>query len=154
MYAEVLIEYTNKAVDKSFTYKIPNDLLKIIKIGMRVKVPFSNKIINGIVINIFDNYDGEFTLKEIKELVLVEFVLNNELLQMGKYLQEKTLCSKITAYQSMLPTSLKIKNQSHDYNKYDIYLSLNKSNKIIDEYINNNPRSKSQINILNKLKED
>ena len=47
MYAEVLIEYNSKAIDKTFTYLIPNSLKAKIKKGMKVKVPFANKIING-----------------------------------------------------------------------------------------------------------
>lgn len=152
MYANVLVEYTNKAVDKEFTYIIPNSLQDIIKVGMKVKVPFGNKTINGIVIKLLKTYNKEYELKEIKDIVDKEIVLTKELLSLGKFLQEKTLCSKISAYQTMLPSSLKIKNQNHNYNKYDVYISLNKDIKTIDEYINNNQRSKAQVSILNKLK--
>ena len=152
MYADILVEYTNKAIDKTFTYIVPDDLKESIKIGMKVKVPFSNKIINGIVLKLKKIYDGDYELKSIKELVNTDITLNKELLSLGKYLSEKTLCSKIVAYQTMLPSALKVKNQKHNYNKYDIYISLNKDDNIIDEYINNNPRSKAQIDILNKLK--
>ena len=152
MYADILVEYTNKAIDKTFTYIVPDDLKESIKIGMKVKVPFSNKIINGIVLKLKKTYDGDYELKSIKELVNTDITLNKELLSLGKYLSEKTLCSKIVAYQTMLPSALKVKNQKHNYNKYDIYISLNKDDNIIDEYINNNPRSKAQIDILNKLK--
>ena len=152
MFADVLVEYTNKAIDKTFTYIVPDDLIDTIKVGMKVKVPFSNKVINGIVLKLKKTYDGEYELKSIKELINVDIVLNKELLSLGKYLSEKTLCSKIVAYQTMLPTALKVKNQKHDYNKYDIYITLNKDNKTIDEYINNNLRNKVQIEILNKLK--
>ena len=152
MYADILVEYTNKAIDKTFTYSIPDNYKNIIKEGMKVKVPFSNKVINGIVLKIHNNYSGEYEIKSIKELINPEICLNKELLSLGKYLSEKTLCTKIVAYQTMLPAALKVKNQKHDYNKYDIYITLNKDDKTIEEYINNNPRSKKQIDILNELK--
>ena len=104
MFANVLVEYTNKAVDKEFTYIIPDTLKDIIKVGMKVKVPFGNKTINGIVIKILNKYDGEYELKAIKEVITPELTLNKELLSLGKYLSEKTLCSKIVAYQTMLPS--------------------------------------------------
>ena len=75
-------------------------------------------------------------------------------MSLGKYLSEKTLCSKIKAYQTMLPSSLKVKNQEHNYNKYDVYISLNKSNDEIDEFIKTNTRGKKQNEILDKLKYD
>ena len=154
MFAEVLVEYSNKAVDKTFTYIINDTLKDVVSVGSRVKVPFGNKIINGIVTKIVNKYNGGYELKEIEEVINHEFTLNKELMSLGKYLSEKTLCSKIVAYQSMLPTSLKIKNQKHDYNKYDTYILLNKPINEIDEYITNNKRSKVQIDILNDLKKE
>ena len=152
MYADVLVEYTNKAIDKTFTYLVPDDLIDTIKVGMKVKVPFSNKIINGIVLKLKKTYDGEYELKSIKELQNIDIALNKELMSLGKFLSEQTLCSKIIAYQTMLPAALKVKNQKHDYNKYDIYISLNKNEEIIDNYINSNTRNIAQIAILKKLK--
>lgn len=45
MYAEVIIEYGAKAVDKLFTYIVPEEYKSVIKIGHRVLVPFNNKLI-------------------------------------------------------------------------------------------------------------
>ena len=152
MYANVLVEYTNKVVDKEFTYIVPAELRDKIKVGQRVKVEFANKVINGIIIKLLDEYKGEYELKSIKEIVLEEFSLNKELLSLGKFLANKTLCSRIKAYQTMLPTSLKVKNQTSNYEKFDTYIVLNKDINEIDEYINNNKRSKVQNEILEQLK--
>ena len=48
MYAEVIIEYGAKAVDKKFTYIIPKEYQNIIKVGHRVLVPFNNRLIEGL----------------------------------------------------------------------------------------------------------
>ena len=151
MYAEVLIEYSAKAIDKTFTYKIPDNLKNDIKIGIKVLVPFGNKIINGFVTNIKDTYEDTFALKEIDSLVDKYLVLNQELMSLGEYLQSKTLCTKISAYQTMLPSSLKVKTQKTDYSKYLTYIELNQNEIDINEYIVNNPRRKKQIEILNTL---
>ena len=42
MYAQVIIEITAKAVDKTFTYKIPENLEGKVCVGSRVKVPFAH----------------------------------------------------------------------------------------------------------------
>ena len=55
MYAEVLIEYGVKTLDKTFTYIIPEHLKSELQIGMKVIVPFGKKTINGFVTNIKDN---------------------------------------------------------------------------------------------------
>ena len=151
MYAEVLIEYSAKSIDKTFTYKIPKTLQGVIKVGMKVLVPFGPKTINGFVTNIINNYQDSYELKEIVDIVDKYFCLNDELMQLGAYLQSKTLCTKITAYQTMLPSSLKVKEQKNDYSKYLTYIELNKSKSEVNEYIMNNPRRKKQIDILQRL---
>ena len=154
MYAEVLIEYSAKSIDKTFTYIIPVNLKDKIKIGMKVLVPFGTKTINGFVTNIVDSVDDTYELKGIKDIVDEYFCLNKELMEMGKYLQEKTLCTKIAAYQTMLPSSLKVKEQKSNYSKYLVYIKLNKNIEEIDEYIERFPRRKKQIEVLEKLKEN
>lgn len=151
MYAEVLIEYSAKSIDKTFTYIIPEILRNDIKVGMKVLVPFGTKIINGFVTKIVDNYEASYELKEISNIVDRYFCLNEELMKLGSYLQSKTLCTKITAYQTMLPSSLKVKEQKTDYSKYLTYIKLNKIQKEVEEYINKYPRRTKQIEILTQL---
>ena len=154
MYADVLIEYNSKAIDQTFTYIIPNSLKDIIRVGMKVTVPFANRIINGFVTNIKEKYEEEYSLKEIASVVDEYFCLNKELLEMGTFLQSKTLCTKIAAYQTMLPSSLKVKEQKTDYSKYLTYIELNKDEDTIKEYISNNKRSLKQNELLLLLLEE
>ena len=151
MYAEVLIEYGVKTLDKTFTYIIPEHLKSELQIGMKVIVPFGKKTINGFVTNIKDNITEEYELKGIVNVVDKELVLNKEMLEMGKYLQEKTLCSLITAYKTMLPSSLKVKSKKHNYDLYDSYVVANVTEEEINNYIELNPRAKKQIEILEAI---
>ena len=151
MYAEVLVEYSAKSIDKTFTYIIPEILRKDIKVGMKVLVPFGSKKINGFVTKIVDNHNSSYELKEISSIIDKHFCLNDELMKLGSFLQSKTLCTKITAYQTMLPSSLKVKEQKTNYSKYLTYIKLNKSKAEVEEYINKYPRRIKQIDILKKL---
>ena len=125
MYAEVLVEYPSKKIDKTFTYIIPDNLKARIKVGMHVSIPFVNKIINGFVLKIIDNYEGDYELKTIVDIIDEEIVLNQELIGIANYLHEETLSPLILCYQAMLPSSLKIKDKKHNYEKYNKYLELN-----------------------------
>lgn len=151
MFAEVLIEYSAKSIDKTFTYKVPEHLQSVIKVGMKVLVPFGPKTINGFITNIVNVYNDEYEIKEIEDIVDKYFCLNKELMELGTYLQHKTLCTKIAAYQTMLPSSLKVKTQEHNYSKYIYYVELNKNYLEIDTYIKENPRRKKQIEVLEDL---
>ena len=149
MYAEILIEYNNKTIDKTFTYLISTILRDKIKVGMQVRVPFNKKIINGFVLKIDNDFQSNYSLKEIDSIVLENFVLNKELLQLGKYLKNITLCSLVSAFNTMLPSSLKIE-KNHDYSKYKTYIELNKSSLEIEVYLKAIKYPK-QIEILTEL---
>ena len=151
MYAEVIVEYNSKQIDKTFTYLIPQSLKDILTKGMKVIVPFGNKEINGFVLKITNEKQNDVNLKAIINIVTPEFVLTDELLALGDYMQQKTFCSRITAYQTMLPTSLKIKDSKSNYNRYDTSIELNLSITETKEYITINSRCHSQNKILEEL---
>ena len=113
MYANVIIQYGNKAVDREFSYIVPIQFADKIRVGHRVKVLFNNREIEGFVLSLFDNYDGEYQLNEIISLVDDEPILNDEMLYLGREICNKTLCSKISAYQVMLPKALKASEKTN-----------------------------------------
>lgn len=152
MYAQILIEYNNKTIDKTFTYLIPKTLKDKIKVGMQVRVPFNKRLINGFVLKISNTFLGDYDLKEIDSIVLENFVLNEELLRLGKYLKQITLCSLISAYNTMLPSSLKT-SKNHDYSKYQTYIILDKDISLVREYLKTLKYPK-QREILEKLLEN
>ena len=149
MYADVLVEYGAKALDRTFTYIIPKELKGSIKVGIKVIVPFGNTTINGFVIKIKEISETT-NLKEIIEIPKQNFILNEELLSLGKYIKETTLCSLISAYQCMLPSSMKVKTIKSNYQKYQEYLKIINKDKVLD-YINNNKKAVKQIELLKRL---
>ena len=152
IYAEVLIEYEVKSLDKVFTYKIPSFLLDKIKVGMKVKVPFNNKLINGLVLKLKDSYDEQFEIKEITEILNEDIIFDDEMFKIAEKLKNLTLCSLSTAFKTMVPASLKVSSNKKSMAKYEKLLILNKEENVIEEYINNNKKAKKQIELLEKLK--
>lgn len=152
MYAYCIIEYPVKTLDKAFTYKIPDSLRAKLKVGMKVLVPFNTKLVHGFVLEINNTYHDSYELKEIARIEDEFLILNKELLELGKYLKECTLCNLITAYQTMLPSCLKIKNQKSDYNMYEKYVLLNCSEVQALEFIESHRGKK--VTILEQLLEN
>ena len=159
MYALVLIEYSVKSLDKTFIYKIPDSLLCIVTSGMKVKVPFGHQLVNGFVLSITKTCDEDYDIKEISDVVDSDIILNEELLALASYMQEKTLCTKIMSFQTMLPQSLKVKDNA-SFNKYDVYLKLKvdcseieykrlgvNQKKIIDDLLKNDKLLKSNYSL-------
>ena len=150
MFVEVLVEIKTKRVDKTFTYSVPNDLKNKIQIGKRVLVPFGKQKIEGFILNIIENKNFDYEIKNIIEIIDEKPVLNRELLKLGQYIKEKTLCNLITAYQTMLPVALRAKHKIKINKKYVSYLYLNMDYNEAINLVNND----NQKEIINKLKDN
>ncbi len=148
MYGEVLVEYGVKSLDRTFTYIIPSNLKDKIKVGMKVIVPFGSLKINGFLINIKDKSE----VTNLKEIISIDetLVLNDELLKLGHFIKEKTLCTLITAYNTMFPSSLKIKTISSNYNIYDTFLIMRNKLKA-KEFLKNRQRAFKKCELLKRL---
>jgi len=132
----VLVELSNRSVDKVFNYKVPSNLIDKIKIGVRVLVPFATLKLEGFVLEILDKRE-EFELKEIIDVIDEEIVLTRELLELGKYISETTMSTLISAYQVMLPTGYKACKNKKINIKYETYVTIDyevlKQSKLTDK---------------------
>lgn len=124
MIAKVLVEINNINVDKMFDYIVPFEYIEKIKIGMRVKVPFASRELEGFVLDLVNSTDNNYELKEIISIVDTEPILNNELLHLGKFMSKKYFSTLISCYQTMLPKALKAQNKTTINKKMIKYVEL------------------------------
>ena len=150
MYANVVIQYGAKAVDKEFTYVVPDEFRNKIMVGYRVMVPFNNRNVEGFVLSISDNYNGEYKLSEIKELCDQTPILNQEMLYLGEEIRKNILCSKIAIYQAMLPKALKASYGTNIGIKKKRYIKLNVSYTDANKFLNDCKYPK-QVEIIENL---
>ena len=144
MYLDVLIELKAKQIDKTFTYLVPSNLESKVEIGKRVLVPFGKQKLEGFILGISNTKNVDYELKEIIDVIDSEPVLNSEMLKLGKYISDKTLCNLISAYQTMLPAALKAHKDFNINKKYVTYIKL-----VDNKYIGKND---NQNEIIDKLK--
>ena len=160
MNVNVLVELSNRNIDKTFSYNVPKELEDKIKIGIRVKVPFGKQKLEGFIIEI--NQTKVENLKDLYEVVDDEVILNKELLELGKIIKDKTLCTLISAYQSMLPKALKANYNTSINKAYTKLIEVNineeelgklkfneKQQKIITEIRNGNNK-KENLSLISK----
>lgn len=126
MIVGVLVELSNKNIDRIFDYKVSNDLIDDIKLGIRVEVPFGNQTLEGFILEIKEDSNLD-NLKYINKIIDKDIVLNKELLDLGKSMQKITLSTLISCYQVMLPKALKAKKKVLINKKYDTFYRLNKN---------------------------
>lgn len=143
MVALVLVEVMSRAVDKTFSYNIPKELIDDVAVGKRVVVPFGRKQVEGFVLEIVDDITSDYQLKDIIS-VNNDIVLTEELLSLGRAVSKSTLAPLISCYQAMLPKALKIKQKKEITKKYETYY------KVID---NSFKLSDKQAEIVNIIKD-
>jgi len=134
MVVGVLVELSNKNIDRVFDYEVPSFLEKDIKVGIRVTVPFNHQILEGFVLEVKETKDNNSELKAVINIIDKDIVLSEELLNLGKYMQGKTLSTLISCYQVMLPKALKAKVSANVNIKYEKFIKLGINNNVINEY--------------------
>ena len=72
MYADIIIDISHEKLDKVFQYRIPDEWLPKLVIGMQVLVPFGggNTLRTGYVVDITSDTDYDET--KIKEIVKIQ----------------------------------------------------------------------------------
>ena len=151
MLADVLVEVVSQTTEKTFTYHIPNDMNALV--GMRVLVPFGVRSIEGFIVKIYDEVKLDYEVKDIIKLVDDRPVLNEEMLELGKYISKKTLSPLTKAYQTMLPSALKARKKTNINKKFVKCLRIIKEGKftskqqeVFDYVKNHNDALKSEVN--------
>ena len=143
MVVGVLVQLSSQNVDRVFDYLVPEHFIPSIKVGVRVLVPFGKQNLEGFILEIKTNSDRE--LKEIYSILDKDVILNDELLLLGKEIQNTTLSTLISAYQVMLPKALKAKAGVTISKKYQTFYEIKDK-----EYI---PSSLAQRRILELFSE-
>ena len=145
----VLVELSSKNIDREFDYLVPKELENDIKVGIRVSVPFGRQELDGFVLNI-KNKSEVSDLKEIIGIKDKDILLNEELLELGKWMSKSTLSTLISCYQTMLPKALKAKLKGNNVSiRYDTFYTLDDGINLDDYRFND-----KQLIIINKIKEN
>ncbi|WP_292011076.1 primosomal protein N' [Chryseobacterium sp.] len=110
-YAQIVLPLNLKG---SFTYKIPDELMSSIQVGMRVLVPFrGKKIYTGIVFEIHNTRPENFVPKEIISILDERPILPQEQIAFWNWLSEYYLCNLGEIYRFAFPSSLKLESETY-----------------------------------------
>lgn len=105
-YADIIVDISHEKLDRSFQYKIPEEMLRKIEPGSRVKIPFGkgNRITNGYVIAIGNEaaYDPE-KMKQILELPGESITIESKLIELAAWIRENYGSTMIQALKTVLP---------------------------------------------------
>ncbi len=114
--AKIIVDVPLMQTDQPYSYRIPEEFEGMLEVGMRVHVPFGkgNRLIQGIVLGLESQSDGEEMeqdLKDIAEVLDFSPVLTQEQLWLAEELRKSVFSYKISILKAMLPGFL---NSSYD----------------------------------------
>ena len=104
MIAKIAVSAANFAIDKPYSYRIPEEIT--VKPGQRVQLPFgrANKRTEGIVLAV--ETGDESKLKPIDCCLDEEPILTDRQLRLAAFLRERYFCTFYDAIRAMLPAGL------------------------------------------------
>ena len=112
--AKIIVDVPLMQTDQPYSYKIPEEFVDMLEVGMRVHVPFgkANRLIQGIVLGMEQESEVVYEdLKEIAEVLDFSPVLTEEQLWLAEELRKSVFSYKISILKAMLPGFL---NSSYD----------------------------------------
>lgn len=114
IFADIIVDISHEALDRTFQYKIPIELRDSVEIGSFVKIPFGkgNKEIGGYILDITDkaNYD-EAKLKSIISVDTNGDLVEEKLIKLGYFIKKNYGSTMITALKTVLPIKKTVKEK-------------------------------------------
>ncbi len=104
--ADVIIDRVAEALDRAFTYRIPDVLQNSIAIGQLVSVPFRGTVVAGVVRRVYSGL-AISGLKDIVGIRDAEPVVTPPLLELAEWMCERYLCYLPQALRAMIPASVR-----------------------------------------------
>ena len=104
MIGKIAVSAANYAIDKPYSYLIPEGME--LQPGMRVTVPFGrgNRRCEGVVLSLEAVESGE--LKTVEQRLDEQPLLSHRSLKMAAFLRERYFCTFYDAIRAMLPAGL------------------------------------------------
>ena len=110
LYADIIIDISHEAIDRTFQYIIPEELKGAIEVGMQVSVPFGNsRSRKGYVINITDTPAIDASkLKEITGISEKGLQIEGQLIRLASFIHASYGSTMINALKVVMPVKEKI----------------------------------------------
>lgn len=110
MYAEVIVDISHEAIDKSFSYRIPEDM--VLHVGDPVLVPFGRGKKKAYVLSIQERVCfPEEKIKDIDSVLDKEFSVEEELLSLAVWMSREYGTGLNQCLKTVIPVKKKVKKR-------------------------------------------
>lgn len=152
-FADIIIDISHEAIDRTFQYKIPEELLDDVRIGTEVSIPFGrgDHIRRGYVIDIVDtpSYDID-KMKNIDSVREGSVAIESTLIELASYMKNQYGSTMINALKTVMPIKEKVRGLTKK--EVRLILEADKVDEVLALYQKKN--AKGKLRLLKELKED
>ena len=121
-YANIIIDISHESVDRTFQYRIPQELEDRIQVGHQVYIPFGqgNRQRKGYVVGLTDQAEfDENKLKDVAGIVQGSVTAESQLIWLAWWMKERYGSTMNQALKTVLPVRQKVRAVS--YTHLDVY---------------------------------
>lgn len=148
-YANVIVDLSAEAVDRSFTYAVPDGMDA--RPGQLVEVPFGPRTIEGFVVSLSEACDlPPEKVRPIRRVSREEPVILPDLMELAEWMHVRYLCNFVDALRLMLPSEMR---GGRVRERRDRWARLNLADEALLAFAAANPRAKKQIELLQRLRD-
>lgn len=152
-YADIIIDISHEAIDRTFQYRIPEGLVEQIRIGTQVSIPFGrgNHLRSGYVVSFSDTPAfEEARLKEIAGVKEGSVAIESALIELAAFIKEQYGSTMINALKTVMPIKQKVKGLTHK--EVRLLVPESEAQELLEQYRKKNARAKERL--LTELMED
>ena len=150
IFADIIIDISSEKLDRSFQYRVPEELEKEIKVGMVVSIPFGNgnQLRKGYVTDLTREPKVDpARLKNICGISSAEETTESRLIALAAWMRENYGSTMIQALKTVLPIQEKMKAKEKRY--LCLKISREEAEKLLEEL--EKTRFKARTRLLRKL---
>lgn len=112
IYANIIVDISHEKVDRPFQYRVPEELIGQLEVGMSVMIPFGrgNKLIKGYVMGLTDTPEYEVSrIKSVASVVEGGVSAQTDSIKLAWWIKEHYGSTMIAALKTVLPVKQKMK---------------------------------------------
>lgn len=135
-YASIIIDISHENVDRTFQYKIPEELQGKIQVGQQVRIPFGqgNRQRRGYVVDLTDQAQIDVhKLKDVAGIVQGSVAAESQLIWLAWWMKERYGSTMNQALKTVLPVKRKVKARNRQVVRSMVDVQIKEAEILLNE---------------------
>lgn len=146
LFADIIVDISHEKVDRPFQYRVPENFVSQIRVGMVAEIPFGNgnHVRKGYVIGLSEkaNYDID-KIKTLIRLCSDEETTESRLIALAQWMRERYGSTMIQALKTVLPVQEKMRGKEKRY--LSLTIPEEKARQLADTFENGNKKGRARL---------